>query len=145
MKKSFERQHMLSTGEIVSLEPTAVRTGLFRENHLDKMGVHTCSLWDEEPVLRNYESVFPFQTRVCWRAAIQFSIGLAFLILFPACGVAFAQNPTTPQSSLDQAEALLNQGKPGDALSLLTALAEKDPKAPGLQRKIGKAHFRLRQ
>jgi tetratricopeptide (TPR) repeat protein len=77
--------------------------------------------------------------------ALRSSMGCVLFIFFLACSLGFAQDPTTPQSTLDQADALLNQGKPGDALSLLTALAEKDPKTPGLQGKIGKAYFRSRQ
>jgi tetratricopeptide (TPR) repeat protein len=62
-------------------------------------------------------------------------------------GFGFAQAsapPPAPRSSVDQAETLLNEGKPGEALSLLTATAEKDPKAPGLEGKLGKAYFQLR-
>jgi len=96
-------------------------------------------------VLRNYESEFPFLTRMHSRVALRSSRGSVLVVLFLACSLGFAQDSTSPQSTLDQAEALLNQGKPGDALSLLTALAEKDPKAPGLQGKMGKAYFRSRQ
>ena len=46
---------------------------------------------------------------------------------------------------MDQARTLLSEGKPGEALPLLTAIAEKDPKAPGLERNFGKAYFQLRQ
>jgi len=71
----------------------------------------------------------------------------AFLILFAAsAGLGFAQESTpTPKSPVDQAETLLNEGKPRDALSLLTQLSEKDPTAPGLEGKLGKAYFQLRQ
>jgi tetratricopeptide (TPR) repeat protein len=58
----------------------------------------------------------------------------------------FAQEPPVspiPNSPVDQAEALLNEGKPRQALSLLTEIAEKDPKAPGLEGKLGKAYFQL--
>lgn len=71
----------------------------------------------------------------------------AFLILF-ALGArfGFAQVSTpTPQSPIDEATTLLNQGKPREALSLLTQISEKDPKAPGLEAKLGGAYFQLRQ
>jgi tetratricopeptide (TPR) repeat protein len=50
--------------------------------------------------------------------------------------------PTTP---LEQADALLKGGKPGESLALLTALAEKDSKTPGLESRIGQAYFQLGQ
>lgn len=37
------------------------------------------------------------------------------------------------------------QGKPEEALSVLRELATKDPKTPGLETKLGKAHFQSRQ
>ena len=142
---SVNRHTLAPARKIVFQNPAAVRCRLFHENHLDKRDVHTCSLWGEDPVLRNYESVFPFHTRMYSGVALKSSMGLVLLIFFLACGLGFAQDPTTPQSTLDQAEALLNQGKPGDALSLLTALAEKEPKTPGLEGKMGKAYFKLGQ
>lgn len=71
----------------------------------------------------------------------------AFLILLAlGAGLGFAQEPApTPQSPIDEAAALLNQGKAREALSLLTRISEKDPKAPGLEAKFGKAYFQLRQ
>jgi tetratricopeptide (TPR) repeat protein len=70
-------------------------------------------------------------------------------VLFAACvGVGFAQDAApspVPKSALDQAEILLREGKPREALSLLTAMAETDPKAPGLEEKLGKAYFQSRQ
>src|SRR5260370_41851384 len=73
----------------------------------------------------------------------------AFFILFAgSAGFGFAQEstlPPAPKSPIDQAEKLLNEGKPREALSLLSEIAEKDPKAPGLEGKLGKAYFQLRQ
>ena len=71
----------------------------------------------------------------------------AFFILFAAAAaLGFAQEPApSPKSPVDQAETLLNQGKPGEALSLLTQTSEKDPKAPGLEAELGKTYFQLRQ
>lgn len=71
----------------------------------------------------------------------------AFFVLL-ALGVAtgFTQESApTPRSPLDEAATLLNQGKPREALSLLTQVGEKDPKTPGLEAKLGKAYFQLRQ
>lgn len=78
----------------------------------------------------------------------------AFFILFAASGglgiaeIGFAQEAAVspiPKSPVDRAETLLTEGKPREALTLLTAIAEKDPKAPGLEGKLGKAYFQLRQ
>lgn len=54
-----------------------------------------------------------------------------------------AISPAT-SSSLDQAETLLDTGKPQEALSLLTTIAERDPKTQGLEAKLGKSYFQLR-
>lgn len=78
----------------------------------------------------------------------------AFLVLFATAAqpgfaeLGFAQQPNispTPKSPVELAEALLNEGKPREALSLLTEAAEKDPKAPELEANLGKAYFQLRQ
>lgn len=69
----------------------------------------------------------------------------AFFILFAAvAALGFAQGPSA-KSPVDQAETLLNEGKAGEALSLLTQISEKDPKAPGLEEELGDAYFQLRQ
>jgi tetratricopeptide (TPR) repeat protein len=71
----------------------------------------------------------------------------AFLLSIAAgTGPASAQESAPlPKASVDQAETLLNDGKPGEALSLLTQISEKNPKAPGLEAELGKAYFQLRQ
>lgn len=71
----------------------------------------------------------------------------AFFILFAAAaGLGFPQESAPPpRSSVDQAETLLNEGKPREALSLLTQISEQDPKAPGLEEELGEAYFQLRQ
>ena len=76
-----------------------------------------------------------------------FFLRFAFFILFAAgCGLGFAQESApSPKSPVDQAEALLREGKPREALSLLTQISEKDPKAPGLEEELGEAYFQLRQ
>lgn len=54
-----------------------------------------------------------------------------FVLLAAGAGLGFAQEPAPlPKSAVDQAETLLNEGKPREALSLLTQISEKDPKAP---------------
>ncbi len=49
--------------------------------------------------------------------------------------------PAAPQGPFAQAVALLNEGKPNDALALLNNLAAKDPSTPGLEALPGKACF----
>lgn len=76
-----------------------------------------------------------------------------FLLVAASAGpgiaaIGFAQEPAVspmPKSPVDQAEKLLDEGKPREALVLLTQVSEKDPKAPGLEGKLGKAYFQLRQ
>jgi len=78
----------------------------------------------------------------------------AFFVLFAAgAGLGFAelglaQEPalsSTSKSPVEQAETLLNEGKSLEALSLLTATAQTDPKTPGLEGKLGKAYYQLQQ
>ena len=78
----------------------------------------------------------------------------AFFILYAGsaglgnAAIGVAQQPAAPpipKSPVELAEALLNEGKPREALSLLTEAAEKDPKAPELEANLGKAYFQLRQ
>jgi tetratricopeptide (TPR) repeat protein len=81
-------------------------------------------------------SVFP---RACY-------FGSCLFILFAlAVGPGFAQQAPTAKPSIDQAEALLKEGKSREALSLLTEITKQDPKTPGLEAKLGKAYFQLRQ
>jgi tetratricopeptide (TPR) repeat protein len=69
-----------------------------------------------------------------------------FILFAAGAGLGLTQESAPPpKSPVDQAETLLNQGKPREALSLLTQIAEKDPKAPGLEQELGKAYFQLRQ
>jgi tetratricopeptide (TPR) repeat protein len=71
----------------------------------------------------------------------------AFILLFATgAGLVLAQEPAPPaKSPVDQAETLLSEGKPREALSLLTQVSQKDPKARGLEAELGKAYFQLRQ
>jgi len=69
-----------------------------------------------------------------------------FTLLALGAALGFAQESApAPESPVDQAGTLLNQGKPREALSLLTQISEQDPKATGLEGKLGKAYFQLRQ
>jgi tetratricopeptide (TPR) repeat protein len=77
-----------------------------------------------------------------------------FFILFAAsAAIGFAEiglvqeSTSSPaqKSPVDQAETLLNQGKPQEALPLLSEISQKDPKAPGLERRLGEAYFQLQQ
>jgi tetratricopeptide (TPR) repeat protein len=70
-----------------------------------------------------------------------------FLVLLCVSQIA-AQEPapaTQQPPSLAQAEALLNQGKPDDALGLLRQIAQADPKLPGLEAMLGKACFQSKR
>lgn len=50
-----------------------------------------------------------------------------------------------PPSPLEGAERLLKDGKPDEALALLTAIAQKNARTPGLEAALGKAYFQARQ
>jgi tetratricopeptide (TPR) repeat protein len=107
-------------------------------------------MWlENESVLKSDNAGFIFAWS--WRSASPrwWFLRSALFILFAAgAGPGFAQESVPspiPKSPIDQAEALLNEGKPRGALALLTEIAEKDPKAPGLEGKMGKAYFQLRQ
>lgn len=74
--------------------------------------------------------------------------GLCLFIFFlcaAVCGLA-QQSPRTdfPGKDLDRAEALMGEGKHDQAIALLSALAQKDPRAPGLEAKLGKAYYEKR-
>jgi tetratricopeptide (TPR) repeat protein len=74
-----------------------------------------------------------------------FSIFAAGALFTAGTGLGFAQESAPPpKSPVAQAETLLNEGKPHEALSLLTQASEKDPKTPGLEAELGKAYFQLR-
>jgi len=66
----------------------------------------------------------------------------------PLCAQAIkAQQSATPRdnSPITQADVLLRQGKPADALTLLKGLVTTDPHAPGLEAELGKAYFQSKQ
>jgi tetratricopeptide (TPR) repeat protein len=48
-------------------------------------------------------------------------------------------------ADMKQADILLSQGKPDDAVALLSRLADKEPTLPGLEAKLGKAYFQSRK
>jgi tetratricopeptide (TPR) repeat protein len=76
------------------------------------------------------------------------SVVALFLLLTACAGLGLSQesgSSPVPKSPLDQADALLKEGKPAEALALLSAVAEKDPQAPGLEAELGKAYFQSRQ
>src|SRR5579862_9609719 len=74
-----------------------------------------------------------------------FLLAAFFILSTLAAGLGFAQESSpTPPSPLDEAATLLNQGKPREALELLTQIS-KGPTEPGLEAKLGKAYFQLRQ
>lgn len=57
------------------------------------------------------------------------------------------QSAATPSTadSLARAETLLRQSKPTEALAILNEIGAKEPKAPGLEAKLGKAYFQSRR
>lgn len=65
----------------------------------------------------------------------------AFLLGFAICAGAQKLEGEVPENPLVRADALLGQGRIDQALVLLKELAEKDPKAAGLEAKLGKAYY----
>jgi tetratricopeptide (TPR) repeat protein len=102
---------------------------------------------NQKSVLNSDKTMFSCPPR--YPAAPGLCSVVALLLLLTACaGLGFSQESArsqAPTSPLDQADALLRQGKPGEAISLLSAVAEKDPRAPGLEAELGKAYFQSRQ
>lgn len=74
---------------------------------------------------------------------------IAALVLWLACARSMAVGQEAPAASslpsLAQADALLNQGKADQALTMLDDLAAKDPNLPGLQGMLGKAYFQSKR
>ena len=56
-----------------------------------------------------------------------------------------AAHSVSPDSQWEEAERLLKQGKPNEAVALLSAVGEKNPKTPGLEAELGKAYFQARE
>lgn len=71
--------------------------------------------------------------------------GLLLLLFQATAALNQEPAPPAPLSELDQAEILLSEAKPREALLLLTAVMEKDPRRPGLEAKLGRAYFQLRE
>ena len=69
------------------------------------------------------------------------------LVILLGLTLAAAAQQISDQALADikRADLLLSQGKAGDAVALLSALAEKEPKTPGLEAKLGKAYFQSRK
>jgi tetratricopeptide (TPR) repeat protein len=67
-------------------------------------------------------------------------------LAFASFGLA-QELPAAPATKppLAQAESLVNDGKPEEALTLLVELAAKDPTTPGLETMLGKAYFQSRK
>jgi tetratricopeptide (TPR) repeat protein len=59
--------------------------------------------------------------------------------------VAAQQISDPARADIKRADTLLSQGKPDDAVAVLTRLGEKEPKLPGLEAKLGKAYFQGRK
>jgi len=78
--------------------------------------------------------------------ALALCVVLLFTPLSDQAKLAFSQEAATssaPESPLEKAEELLKRGKPREALSSLTTIAEKHPETPGLEEKLGKGYFQL--
>jgi len=56
-----------------------------------------------------------------------------------------AVHSVSPDARWEEAETLLKQGKPNEAVALLSAVREKNPKTPGLEAELGKAYFQARE
>jgi tetratricopeptide (TPR) repeat protein len=70
----------------------------------------------------------------------------ALVTIHASCGWGQeAPAASAPNAPLASAEALLNQGKPDEALNLLNELAAKDPTTPGLENLLGKACFQSKR
>jgi len=77
---------------------------------------------------------------------IRFFLLLASALLLASLGLGQETSVApSPKDSLAQADSLLNQGKPDEALALLTDLAAKAPTAPGLDAMFGKAYFQSKR
>jgi tetratricopeptide (TPR) repeat protein len=77
--------------------------------------------------------------------ALLFATICSLLQLSPAIAQDAAPASPEPKASLAQANSLLNDGKPDDALTMLQGLAATDPKMPGLEGMLGKACFQSRR
>jgi tetratricopeptide (TPR) repeat protein len=55
-----------------------------------------------------------------------------------------ARADETGKASLAEADHLLNEGKPQEAISLLLPLLEKQPVTPGVEARLGKAYYEAR-
>lgn len=83
-------------------------------------------------------------------STLRFAVLLAVVlsILLVGAVAAHSQQPTplpSTHSDFEHAETLLKEGKASEALSLLVAVAAKNPEAPGLQAELGKAYFQSRR
>lgn len=94
------------------------------------------------------------QSPPAWRASkisprmtVFILLGMSGLFLVQALPGSGQETPATPSpnAALVQADSLLSQGKPEEALTLLNELAAKDPKAPGLEVRFGKACFQSKR
>jgi tetratricopeptide (TPR) repeat protein len=99
------------------------------DKSIDKPSIETC--------LR----LAPF-TRLHWRRVL---LAISVVALTRLGFVQETAPSLAPKSPFDQADTLLKEGKPREAVALLKAMAEKDPKVPGVEGKLGKAYFQTRQ
>ena len=82
----------------------------------------------------------------CARTEVTLPRACALAVLLGWTLAAAAQSVNSQAlADIKQAEILLSQGKPDDALALLIRLVDQDPKLPGLEAKLGKAYFQSRK
>ncbi|MGC2768873.1 MAG: tetratricopeptide repeat protein, partial [Candidatus Acidiferrum sp.] len=77
--------------------------------------------------------------------ALLFAMICSVFQLCPAVAQDAAPASPEPKASLAQANSLLNDGKPDEALTMLQGLAATDPKMPGLEGMLGKACFQSKR
>ena len=69
--------------------------------------------------------------------------GVLIVCVFASLSLSAAQQSSdTFSADLQRVDALTSQGKTDEAVTLLDALSQKDPKPPGLEAKLGKAYFK---
>ena len=91
----------------------------------------------------------PDDWKSCWFGCPRLLVAiLAWLLLFTNGVVQGSpQQPTTSSLSnneLVHAQALINQGKLDEAITLLDELTHRQPTTPGLEAKLGKAYYQKR-
>jgi tetratricopeptide (TPR) repeat protein len=105
--------------------------------------------WNLEKGIHSARSVSPVASVESSWLTCQHSLLSRFALLVVLAGTfGFGQDASPPPpatSPLEQADALLNEGRPREALALLTSLPTNDAKTPGLEERLGRAYFEERK